>query len=113
VTAGNVRSARADERIAAAQWEEYKNGITAEVEQAVVAVRDAHDRAQSAVPALEEAREGYRLSEARLKVGAGTQLALYDAQAALIQAEVNAINARYDYLSAIARLARSTGAAAP
>ncbi len=108
-TAGDIRSARADERLAAAQEEEYQNGIKAEVEQAVVAVRDAHDRARSTTPALEDAREGYRLSEIRLKVGSGTQLALYDAQATLVQAEVNAINARYDYWSSLARLARAVG----
>ena len=108
-TAGSVRTARADERLAAAQEEEYRNGIKAEVEQAIVAVRDAHDRAQNALPALEDAREGYRLSETRLKVGTGTQLTLYDAQAALVQAEVNAVNARYDYLTALARLTRATG----
>jgi outer membrane protein TolC len=109
VTAGNIRTARADEQIAEAQIVEYRNGITAEVEQAIIAVRDAYERAQSALPALEEAREGYRLSEARLKAGAGTQLALYDSQAALVQAEVNAINARYDYFSSLARLARAIG----
>jgi outer membrane protein len=113
VTASNVRAAGAEARLAAAQQLEYENGIKAEVQQSLIALRDAHDRMKNALPALDEAREGYRLSELRLKAGSATALALYDAQTTLIQAEVNAINARYDYFGALARLTRATGTSLP
>ncbi len=104
-----TEAARSDQRAAQIQWEQYRNGIKAEVQQALIAVRDAHERAQTAWGAVEQAREAYRIAQVRFREGVDTQLSVNDAQTSLIQAETNIVNARYDYLTALARLDRALG----
>lgn len=108
-TKGAVASARADERSAEIQQEQFLRGIKTEVEQAVVAVKDAHERAETAAASVEQAREAFRLAGVRFRAGVDTQLAVNDAQTALTQAETNLVNGRYDYLNALARLSRVLG----
>ncbi|MFM7322918.1 MAG: TolC family protein [Armatimonadota bacterium] len=108
-TRASIESAHADARSAAIQTDQYRRGIKAEVQQAVLAVRDAEERARTAWAAVEEAREAFRLAGVRYREGVDTQLAVNDAQAALVQAETNAVNARYDLLGALARLTRAVG----
>lgn len=104
-----TEAARSDKRAAEIQKEQYQNGIKAEVQQALIAVRDAHERAQTAWGAVEQAREAYRIAQVRFREGVDTQLSVNDAQTSLIQAETNIVNARYDYLTALARLDRALG----
>lgn len=108
-TKAGVESAHADERTAAIQTDQFLRGIKAEVQQAVIAVRDAEERARTAWASVEEARESFRLAGVRYREGVDTQLAVNDAQTALVQAETNAVNARFDYLAALARLTRAVG----
>jgi OMF family outer membrane factor len=79
------------------------------VQQSIIAVRDANERAQVAAGTVTQAREALRLANVRFRAGVGTQLEITDAQTALTQAETNEVNARYDYLGALARLSRATG----
>lgn len=102
-------AARSDQRAAEIQKDQYLRGIQSEVQQAVIAVKDAHERAETAWQAVEEAREAYRIAGVRFREGVDTQLSVNDAQTALTQAETNIVNARYDYLTALARLARALG----
>lgn len=102
-------AAQSDERLAEIQQEQYRRGIQAEIQQAIVAVRDADERAQAAWASVEQAREAYRLAGVRYRAGVDTQLSVSDAQTALTQAETNVVNARYDYLNALARLRRAVG----
>jgi len=108
-TRASIESAHADARSAAIQTDQFRRGIKAEVQQAVLAVRDAEERARTSWAAVEEAREAFRLAGVRYREGVDTQLAVNDAQAALVQAETNAVNARYDLLGALARLTRAVG----
>ena len=104
-----VKAARADERQSLIQKDQFVRGIKAEVQQAIVAVRDAYERQSTTAQTVEQAREALRLANVRFQAGVGTQLEINDAQTALTQAETNQVNARYDYLGAIARLNRATG----
>ncbi|MBB6051808.1 TolC family protein [Armatimonas rosea] len=97
-------SAHSDLRSAASQRTEYETGIAKEVEQACLSVEDAQGRLQSTAKTVEQAREALRIAQVRLSTGIDTQLSVSDAQATLVQAEVNHINARYDLLIALARL---------
>lgn len=108
-TRAAVEAARSDERGALIQKDQFVRGIKAEVQQAIVAVQDATERAASADQTVVQGREALRLANVRFRAGVGTQLEINDAQTALTQAETNAVNARYDYLSALARLSRATG----
>ena len=108
-TRAGIESAHADERSAAIQTDQFLRGIRSEVQQAAIAVQDAHDRARTAWASLAEAKEAFRLAGVRYREGVDTQLAVNDAQTALVQAQTNAVNARHDYLAALARLARAVG----
>lgn len=104
-----TQGARSDQRAAEIQKDQYQRGIQAEVQQAIIAVKDAHERALTAWASVEQAREAYRIAGVRFREGVDTQLSVNDAQTSLTQAETNIVNARYDYLIAQARLARALG----
>lgn len=104
-----IESARSDKRVAEITKDQFVRGIKAEVQQAVIAVRDAQERGTSADQSVTEAREAFRLAGVRFRAGVGTQLDVNDAQTALIQAETNRVNAQYDYLGSLARLSRAVG----
>ena len=109
VTREAVKAARSDERTSLIQKDQYVRGIKSEVQQAIIAVRDAYERQTTTAQTVTQAREALRLANVRFQAGVGTQLEINDAQTALTQAETNQVNARYDYLGAIARLNRATG----
>lgn len=109
VTRAATDSAHADERRAAIQAEQFARGIETEVIQAHIAVLDAYERITTSAAGLEQAREAFRLAGVRYREGVDTQVAVYDAQAALTQAETNAVNSKYDYFIALAQLDRVTG----
>lgn len=108
-TRAAVESARSGERQSLIQKDQFVRGIKAEVQQAIIAVRDANERTSVAGQTVTQAREALRLANVRFRAGVGTQLEINDAQTALTQAETNEVNARYDYLSALARLSRAVG----
>lgn len=109
VTRAATDSAHADERRAAIQAEQFSRGIETEVIQAHIAVMDAYERISTSSAGLQEAREAFRLAGVRYREGVDTQVAVYDAQAALTQAETNAVNSKYDYFIALAQLDRAIG----
>lgn len=108
-TRAQVDAARSDERGARIQKDQFTRGIKAEVQQAVIAVRDANDRSTAIASTVAEAREALRLANVRFRAGVGTQLDVNDAESALVQAQTNQVNALYDYLGALARLSRAVG----
>jgi outer membrane protein TolC len=77
--------------------EAYRNAVTA-----WVGIDDSR-------PAVDQARENYRLVQLRLREGAATPTEIADAQASLTRAEENYANARYGYLIAMARLDYAMG----
>jgi len=109
VTRAATDSAHADERRAAIQADQFVRGIETEVIQAHISVMDAHERISTSAAGLNEAREAFRLAGVRYREGVDTQVAVYDAQAALTKAETNAVNSKYDYFIALAQLDRVTG----
>ncbi len=76
----------------------------AQLEAAAAAV----DVAQTAIASAEEA---FRVTEALVKAGSGTTTDLLDAQAALTQARLNLVRARYERAIANVALERAVGAA--
>jgi outer membrane protein TolC len=77
--------------------EAYRNAVTA-----WVGIADAR-------PAVEQARENYRLVRIKALEGAATSTEITDALASLTRAEQNFLNARYSYLIAMDRLEYATG----
>jgi outer membrane protein TolC len=74
----------------------------------LVTARLGIDRAR---PAVEQARENYRLVRARALEGDATPSEIIDSESSLTRAEQNHLNSLYDYLSAIARLEYAMGVA--
>ena len=98
-------------REAMAQAESIADTIAFQVNETyrrMVTARLGIDRAR---PAVEQARENYRLVRARSTEGDATPSEITDAETALTRAEQNYLNSIYDYLSAIARLEYAMGVA--
>jgi outer membrane protein TolC len=101
----------ADSRIreAVAQAESIADTIAFQVTQAyrqVVAARKGIERSR---PAVDQARETYRLVVARSRQGDATPAELTDAEAGLTRAEQDYANSVYDYLTAVDRLEYAMG----
>jgi outer membrane protein len=75
----------------------------------VLQLRQAQQRIDAQEKTVEQATRGYRLATTRFVSGSGTQLEVNDAQLALTQANVNRIQAIYDYLVASAALDQILG----
>jgi outer membrane protein TolC len=78
--------------------------VLAQVQQAIDAVRLAEEQIALTIEAERVAAEDLRVQETRYSLGASTILDLITSQIALVEAELNRINARYDYQVALAEL---------
>jgi outer membrane protein TolC len=104
-----VRVADSRIREAVAQAESIADTIAFQVNQAyrqLAAARKGIDRAR---PAVDQARETYRLVVARSRQGDATPAELTEAEAGLTRAEQDYANSVYDYLMAIDRLQYAMG----
>ena len=107
-----VRVADSRIREAMAEAESIADTIAFQVNQAyrqLVAARKGIDRSR---PAVNQARETYRLVVARSRQGDATPAELTDAEAGLTRAEQDYANSVYDYLTAIERLQYAMGTTA-
>jgi outer membrane protein len=104
-----VRVADSRIREAMAQADSIADTIAFQVNQAyrqLVAARKGIERSR---PAVEQARENYRLVLARDRQGDAIPAEVTDAEAALTRAQQDYFNAVYDYLTALARLDYAMG----
>ncbi|HUV37277.1 MAG TPA: TolC family protein [Patescibacteria group bacterium] len=108
-TSANVRNAKANHRIAEYNLENAKLQAIREIKSLVFMLRESRERISVATETVEQAMEDVRLADERYRVGAGTMLETIDAQVALTQAKADVIDAKCDYLIAVADLARATG----
>jgi outer membrane protein TolC len=107
-----VRVADSRIREAMAQAESIADTIAYQVNEAyrqLVAARKGIDRSR---PAVDQARETYRLVVARSRQGDATPAELTEAEADLTRAEQDYANSVYDYLTAIDRLQYAMGTTA-
>jgi outer membrane protein TolC len=104
-----TRVAQAQVRQAMAQAESIADQIAFQVNEAYHEAVTAWVGIADARPAVEQARENYRLVQLRLREGAATPTEIADAQASLTRAEQNLLNARYNYLIAMDRLQYAMG----
>jgi len=109
LTNSSVGMAKADLRRVEYGLEKAKLDAIKEVKNLVFIMSEANERIIVASETVEQANEDVRLAEERYRVGAGTMLETIDAQVALTQAKADVIEAKCDYLIAVADLARATG----
>jgi outer membrane protein TolC len=106
---GELRVADSKMRSAMALAESIADTISFQITEAyrqMVTARKGIDRAQ---PAVDQARENYRLVKARAAQGDATPADMTDAETAFIRAEQDHSNSIYDYLTALTRLEFAMG----
>lgn len=113
LTAGRVREARANQLSAQAQLTGTQLAVASDVSQAYINLRTAEQRVTTADAEVANAQESVRLAEGRYRAGVGTFIDVTDAQAALLTAQTNRVNAQSAVDQARAALAHATGAPLP
>lgn len=111
LTAGRVKEAEAQLTAARAQLDGTRRRVLSDVATAYLDLKTAEQRLEAAEAAEINARETVRLSEGRYKAGLGIFLDVLDAQAQLLLAETNRVNAIAARSVARAALARAVGMA--
>src|SRR5262245_15969515 len=103
------RIASSKVREAMAQAETIADTITFQVNESYRRLITARKGIERAKPAVEQAKENYRLVKARAASGDATSSEITDAETALTRAEQHFLNSNYDYLTAIAKLEFAMG----
>jgi outer membrane protein TolC len=104
-----TRVAESRVREAMAQAESIVDNIAFQVNEAYRRMVTARLGIEDARPAVEQARENFRLVRSRALEGDATPTEITDAQASLTRAEQSYFNAVYNYLTALARLEYAMG----
>jgi outer membrane protein len=107
----NVHATEASQRSTVAQLENQKQAVALEVEQSWRNLGQARVSIAATESALAAARKNYEAASESLKLGAGSTVEVITAQTALVQAEINNVQALYNFYTADARLTRSLGQA--
>jgi len=96
-TSYKLRQAREDLKGLNARVESLKLQIKKEVEDGLLALKEAEERILAARAAVEQARENLRLADGRYEVGLGSIIDLTDARVLFLETNTNWIQALYDY----------------
>jgi len=83
--------------------------ISTQVQEAYLNVSNAQDRLTATDISLQAAQKNFEAQDARYKEGLGITLDLLNAQVSVATAQSNAVQARYDYYTALAQLAYALG----
>ena len=86
-----------------------KRDVALEVKEAYYNVEEAKQRMKVSAETVELAEEEFKLAGERYRLGAATMLEQIDSQVSLSEARTSFIEARYDYVISLARLARAVG----
>lgn len=103
------REAKANQANAKLQEQQTIRDICSDVEQAHLNLTSAKERMAASALSLEAATSNYEAQKERYSQGLGTTLDLLNAEVQLITAKSDDVQARYDYLIAIAQIDYATG----
>lgn len=109
VNPARVREAHASQYAEEQRLQSLRLEVIRQVQQAYLDRSEAAQRIRAAEASLQEALEALRIERLRLDAGKGVINDLLDAQAELLQAEVNHANALADYNTARIALQRAVG----
>ncbi len=107
----NVHAAEATQRSSVAQLQNQKQQVALEVEQTWRNLAQARVTIPATDAALAAARKNFEAASESLKLGAGSTVEVITAQTSLVQAEINYVQALYNFYTADARLTRALGQA--
>jgi outer membrane protein TolC len=108
-TRAKVKEAQSDLRSQVITRDQLRQNVVVEILQALSNVSDAQTRAASAGVGATTAQEAVRLANVRYQNGIGTILDVENAEANLATAQLNLLNAQYDYQTSLAQLTRAIG----
>jgi outer membrane protein TolC len=109
VAEGRIANSKVREAIAHA--ESIADTIAFQVNETFRRMATARRGIDRARPAVDQAKENYRLVRARAESGDATPSEITDAETALTRAQQNYLNSTYDYLSAVSKLEFAMGTA--
>jgi outer membrane protein len=104
-----IATAVSSAELAEANASEARRQVLANVTSALAALEAARLRIGITQTSVQAAREDLRVQQERFRLGAGTIVDVLTSQEALNQAEVDAVNARFDYVRARAQLSALIG----
>jgi outer membrane protein len=99
-----IAQREADRDVAEANASEAKRAVEADLELRLAEIDAAKARIEITQTSVVAAREDLRVQQERYRLGASTIVDVLTSQEALNQAEVDVVNARFDYLRARAQL---------
>ena len=102
-TAGKVQQAKAKLQQASINYDNSVRQIILDVQQAISNLQQAKETIDSQEASVVQGMEALRLAQERLDAGAGTQLDVLNAQVSLLQSETFVLQARYNYIAALAQ----------
>lgn len=108
-TKAKVNQAKQDLLVARETEQKTREAVQLEVKQAYLNIRSAAQKVEETQTVVDQARENYRIQNIRYQAGVGINLDVLDAQLSLNQAQVNHIQALYDYNVGIAKLEQVMG----
>ncbi len=108
-TSYKLREAREELKSAGSRIDSLKLQIRAEVERAILTLREARERVFATETAVAQARENLRLAEGRYGVGLATIIDLTDARVLLLEISANRVHALYDHRIADALIKKACG----
>jgi len=109
LAAGRIQESRANVEAAQAQLSSVQLTVISDVSQAYLNLKTAGQRVATADAEVANAEESVRLVEGRYRAGVGTFIDVIDAQAALLTARTNRVNAQSALDQARAALAHAVG----
>lgn len=108
-TKAKVNQAKQDLLVARETEQKTRESVQLHVKQAYLNIRSAAQKVEETQTVVDQARENYRIQNIRYQAGVGINLDVLDAQLSLNQAQVNHIQALYDYNVGIAKLEQVMG----
>ncbi|WP_293987313.1 TolC family protein [uncultured Megasphaera sp.] len=108
-TKAKVNQAKQDLLTARETEQKTREAVQLEVKQAYLNIRSAAQKVEETQTVVDQARENYRIQNIRYQAGVGINLDVLDAQLSLNEAQVNHIQALYDYNVGIAKLEQVMG----
>ena len=108
-TKAKCNQAKQDLLVARETEQKTREAVQLEVKQAYLNIRSAAQKVEETQTVVDQARENYRIQNIRYQAGVGINLDVLDAQLSLNEAQVNHIQALYDYNVGIAKLEQVMG----
>jgi outer membrane protein len=113
LTRANLREAEASLQSAQFRLQQAERDAYAEVESALLSLREASERLEASKIAVAAAQRNFDAAQESLREGVGTIVEVITAQLALITAETNLVQATYDAAVAELQLRLATGERLP